>query len=74
MPRMPRISASEAIRALQRDGWQATSSVGSHMQLIHPTKTGKVTVPMHRGTLKPGTLASIMKQAGLTVDQFRDLL
>jgi len=29
---------------------------------------------MHRGTIKPGTLSSIIKQAGLTADQFRELL
>jgi predicted RNA binding protein YcfA (HicA-like mRNA interferase family) len=38
---------------------------GSHLQLIHPTKTGKVTVPMHGGDVPKGTMNSILKQAGL---------
>ncbi|SPF40401.1 hypothetical protein SBF1_2200004 [Candidatus Desulfosporosinus infrequens] len=42
-----------------------TTGSGSHIQLKHPTKTGKVTVPNHKGDLAPGTLNSILKQAGL---------
>jgi len=39
---------------------------GSHLQLRHPTKTGVVTLPMHGSKdVKPGTLASIERQAGL---------
>jgi len=38
---------------------------GSHFQLKHPEKQGKITIPMHGGDLKPGTLNSILKQAGL---------
>jgi predicted RNA binding protein YcfA (HicA-like mRNA interferase family) len=37
-------------------------------------KLGKVTVPMHGGDIKDGTLRSILKQAGLSADQFRNLL
>ena len=73
MPRMPTVTAKEAIRALRRDGWQITSQVGNHAHLTHATKPGKVTVAMHGGTIKDGTMNSILKQAGLTADQFREL-
>ena len=72
MPRLPRVTADDAIRALRRDGWYTEDQAGSHAQLTHATKHGKVTLPMHRGKiLKPKTLATILKQVGLTVDQFR---
>ncbi|MCF0043375.1 type II toxin-antitoxin system HicA family toxin [Dyadobacter sp. CY399] len=38
---------------------------GSHLQLVHPFKRGKITIPMHSGDLKPATLHSILRQAGL---------
>ena len=37
-------------------------------------KTIRVTVPVHRKDIKIGTLSSILKQAGLTVEEFRELL
>jgi len=46
------------------DGWYPVRQKGSHQQFAHPTKPGRVTVPTHRGDLKPGTLHSIFKQAG----------
>jgi predicted RNA binding protein YcfA (HicA-like mRNA interferase family) len=42
--------------------------------MTHPTKLGKFSVPMHGGDVKDGTLKSILKQSGLTRDQFRALL
>ena len=58
------MSGKDALKLLQKDGWYQVNREGSHIQLKHPTKTGKVTVPNHR-ELKAGTLSSIMKQAGL---------
>lgn len=37
----------EVIRRLESDGWVMVASKGSHMQYKHPTKSGKVTVPVH---------------------------
>lgn len=56
----------ETIRMLERDGWFLARTKGSHRQYKHPTKKGLVTVP-GRGNddLAPGTLNSILKQAGL---------
>jgi predicted RNA binding protein YcfA (HicA-like mRNA interferase family) len=73
--RVPRITAADLLRALRRDGWTVRRQVGSHAQLIHPTKPGRVTVPVHAGAiLKPKTLATALAQAGLTVDELRALL
>jgi predicted RNA binding protein YcfA (HicA-like mRNA interferase family) len=56
----------DVIRQLQADGWQQVRHRGSHRQFKHPTKPGLVTVagqPAH--DLAPGTLNSVLKQAGL---------
>jgi len=48
---------------------------GSHVLLRHSQRTGRVTVPVHAGAiLKPKTLLSILDQAGITVEELRDLL
>ena len=61
------MTAREVLRMLAEDGWQEVPgrTKGSHIQLKHPTKLGKVTVPSHSGDIPPGTLNSILKQAGL---------
>jgi predicted RNA binding protein YcfA (HicA-like mRNA interferase family) len=59
------MSARDIIRLLVADGWQQVRQKGSHRQFRHPYKPGLVTVPDHSGDLKPGTLNSILKKAGL---------
>lgn len=73
--RTPRITATDLLRALRRAGWIEHHRVGSHLQLKHPRHHGRVTVPCHAGlVLKPKTLRSVLDQAGLTVDELRELL
>ena len=56
----------DVIKLIEKDGWYHFSTEGSHRQFKHPTKPGRVTVAGHPSkTLAPGTLNSIMKQAGL---------
>jgi predicted RNA binding protein YcfA (HicA-like mRNA interferase family) len=56
----------EALRLLHEDGWYLVATRGSHRQLKHPLKPGRVTVAGKPGhDLPPGTLNSILKQAGL---------
>lgn len=45
--------------------WVVKNQEGSHLHLVHPTKKGKITVPMHKGDLSIGTLNAILKHAGL---------
>jgi predicted RNA binding protein YcfA (HicA-like mRNA interferase family) len=74
-PKLPRITAQELIRALHKAGWYDDHQTGSHLTLMHPTKQGRVVVPMHRGKdLKLGTLSSILDDAALTADDLRRLL
>lgn len=60
-----KMTAKEIIKILKADGWSKKSQKGSHLQMIHPTKPGKVTIPIHGGDLDLKTYKSILKQAGL---------
>ncbi|TMK88398.1 MAG: type II toxin-antitoxin system HicA family toxin [Actinobacteria bacterium] len=56
----------EVIRLLEQDGWRLDRQSGSHRQYRHPSKPGTVTLAGNLGSeLKPGTLASVLRQAGL---------
>lgn len=59
------MTSKEILKELHNDGWYEIGKRGSHLNLKHPTKPGKVTIPVHSGDLPRGTLNSILKQAGL---------
>ena len=50
---------------LRSDGWRIVAQRGSHVQLKHPVKPGRVTVPHSRRDLPIGTVKSIERQAQL---------
>jgi len=50
---------------LHKDGWFKCSQKGSHLQLKHKIKIGKITVPMHNQDIPKVTLHAILKQAGI---------
>ena len=56
----------DIIKMLEKDGWYLIAVKGSHMQYKHPLKRGRVTIAGKKNhDLAPGTLNSILKQAGL---------
>ena len=57
--------SAEILRALVADGWMRVAQKGSHVQLKHPTKPGRVTVPHPQKDMPMGTVRSIEKQAGI---------
>ena len=67
MPKLPVVSGAEAVRALERLGFAVTRQRGSHL-VLRRGSSGCV-VPNHR-ELKTGTLAGILKQAGVSVEEF----
>jgi predicted RNA binding protein YcfA (HicA-like mRNA interferase family) len=63
-----RVKYRDVVRLIERDGWFLERVAGSHMQYRHATKPGTVTVPAGGklgNEVPPGTLNSILKQAGL---------
>jgi predicted RNA binding protein YcfA (HicA-like mRNA interferase family) len=73
--KVPSLSYTEIVRALQRDGWVVVRQRGSHIRLQKRIgdEVLKITVPAHR-PVKRSTLAHILKQARLDVDKFLELL
>ena len=53
------------LRLLKSHGWYEVGQAGSHVQLKHPTVSGRVTVPHPKRDIPLGTLRSIEKQAGI---------
>jgi predicted RNA binding protein YcfA (HicA-like mRNA interferase family) len=76
MAGLPVVSGSRVVRALTRAGFVLDRIVGSHHVLVYPANPVRtVTVLVHASRdLKPGTLCAIIRQAGFTVEEFRDLL
>jgi predicted RNA binding protein YcfA (HicA-like mRNA interferase family) len=69
---LPVCSGQDAAKAFGRIGYQIDHQTGSHIILRHPNRR-RLTVPDHRELAK-GTLRSLIREAGLTKDQFRELL
>jgi predicted RNA binding protein YcfA (HicA-like mRNA interferase family) len=60
------VKVREAIKLIEADGWYLVVMRGSHRQFKHPSKPGRVTIAgQFSHDLPPGTLNSILKQAGL---------
>lgn len=60
-------SSKNILQILFEDGWTIKNQRGSHVQLIHSTKPGKVTVPHPKKELDPKTVKSIFKQASIDI-------
>lgn len=67
MPKLPRIGGAECVRVLQRLGFLTVRQRGSHV-IMRRNDRGCV-VPLHR-ELKVGTLHGVLKQAGITPEEF----
>jgi len=67
MPKLPRVSGAEALNALQKLGFEKVRQSGSYVIARRGAK-GCV-IPMH-SELKVGTLAGVLRQAGVTPDEF----
>ncbi|MBW8876088.1 MAG: type II toxin-antitoxin system HicA family toxin [Acidobacteria bacterium] len=74
MSRLPTLQPRQLVAALKRAGFIEHHQTGSHLYLWHPSRKRMTSIPMHPGDLKRGTASAILKQAGLTEDELRDLL
>jgi predicted RNA binding protein YcfA (HicA-like mRNA interferase family) len=74
MTKLPVISGLDVIKRLKRAGFIATRQKGSHVRLekYSENKAIKITVPLH-DEIKKGTLSRIIKDAGLSLEDFENL-
>ena len=73
MSRLPTLKPKEVVAALQRAGFGSPRQKGSHYILVH-SDGRRTSVPVHGKDLKRGTMFEIIKQAGLTQEEFAALL
>lgn len=75
MSKVPSLSYQKIIRALERDNWIVVRQKGSHIRLEKKLtdETLKITVPAHK-PVKRTTLAKILKQAKIDLDDFLELI
>jgi predicted RNA binding protein YcfA (HicA-like mRNA interferase family) len=73
MAQLPVVSGRQARRAFEKVGWVFDRQRGSHMILIKPGTSVNLSVPDHR-ELDRGLLRGLIRDAGMTVDEFVSLL
>ena len=74
MPRLPTVRPRQVLRALQRVGFEVDHQTGSHAVLFRDSDGRRVVIPMHSRDLGRGLTLRIIKSAGLSRDEFVDLL
>jgi len=72
MPQLPTLSGRQVVKAFGKGGWQKSRQSGSHIILTKPGHMATLSVPDHKEVAK-GTLRSLIRAAGLTVEEFLKL-
>ena len=73
MSKLPVVSGTDSIKALTKIGFDVVRQRGSHITLVRENSSTQLTVPNHK-TIAKGTLRSLIRDAGLSVDEFIGLL
>ena len=73
MSKVPSFKPRDLIKKFAKAGYVVDRQKGSHVILYHPTQSKRLTIPQHIRELPKGTLLSIIKQAGLTRNEFLKL-
>lgn len=74
MSRLPTVTARQLVKVLLRAGFSEGHQRGSHLTLYNQTTKRQTVVPMHPGDLHRGLLKAILKQAGISEEEFQKLL
>ena len=69
MPALPVLSGREAVRVFEKLGWEVARQRGSHIILVKEGEIATLSIPDHKEVAK-GTLRSLIRAAGLTVEAF----
>lgn len=73
--KLPAVNGKQVIAALEKEGWYVKRVRGSHHVLRHASLPDAIPVPVHSSRpLKRGTLASILRAAGISRDEFARLV
>jgi len=73
--KLPRVDCQQLIGTLKRAGYEEERQRGSHLHMRRVVDGKRVTVPVHKGRIVPiGTLHAIMRDADISIDEFRNLL
>jgi predicted RNA binding protein YcfA (HicA-like mRNA interferase family) len=73
--KLPAVSGKQVVAVLEREGWYVKRVRGSHHVLRHPSIPDAIPVPVHgRRSVKRGTLASILRTAGISREEFAKAL
>ena len=72
MSRIPQLTPRQLLHVLEKKGFQIDHVTGSHYILYHPATKARVTVAYHTKVLPKGTTHSILKSAGLTMQDIED--
>ena len=74
MTRLPTLHSRKVIKALEKAGFVLERQRGSHYQMRHPQKNLRTVIPVHGVDIKRSLLKLILKQAGLSEEEFQELL
>ena len=73
MGRLTNISGAEAVKVFKKAGWRNIGQVGSHLVMVKDGVRANLSIPQHK-ELSVGTLRALIRCAGMTVDEFLELL
>ncbi|MFQ5673779.1 MAG: type II toxin-antitoxin system HicA family toxin [Nitrospinales bacterium] len=73
MGRLTNISGKKAVKAFQKAGWESVGQVGSHLVMVKAGIRVNLSIPQHK-ELSVGTLGVLIRNAGMTVEEFLQLL
>jgi len=75
MPKLPVVSGDKVVKAFSKVGWVAVRQRGSHVIMVRENSVVTLSIPVHRNRpVKRGTLRDLIRDAGLTVEEFCELL
>ncbi|MEM2135733.1 MAG: type II toxin-antitoxin system HicA family toxin [Candidatus Jordarchaeaceae archaeon] len=74
MSKLPSLTPKKIIKILEKRGFILDRVKGSHHIYYHPETRKRVVVPLHKKDLPKGTLIEILKQAGISREELRNLL
>jgi len=74
MPRLPSLTPQKIIKMLEEKGFVLDRTKGSHRIYYHPETKRRAVVPLHKKDLPKGTLLEILKQAGMSKEELKEIL